>query len=169
VNEVETPAVRVGVVLAAGGDDLAEWLADGAAFEAAGAEALHIQPGESAGDPVVLAAALAVSTSRALLLVEAPAQVGPDALATLARLARGRLRVIGTDLQLSEVDIVAAEGQRWLRVPDPEHRAAWRETTSDAVARGYERVMVPANPRLLDILRNPDEPDERRDLHLAQG
>jgi hypothetical protein len=29
--------------------------------------------------------------------------------------------------------------------------------------------MVPANPRLLDILRNPDEPGDRRDLQLAQG
>jgi hypothetical protein len=28
---------------------------------------------------------------------------------------------------------------------------------------------VPAGPRLLDLLRNPDDPGDRRDLYLAQG
>jgi hypothetical protein len=30
-------------------------------------------------------------------------------------------------------------------------------------------VLVPAGPRLLDLLRNPDDPGDRRDLYLAQG
>jgi len=29
--------------------------------------------------------------------------------------------------------------------------------------------VVPVDPRLLDILRNPDDPGDRRDLQLAQG
>ena len=30
-------------------------------------------------------------------------------------------------------------------------------------------LLVPAHPRLLDILRNPDDPGERHDLQLTQG
>jgi hypothetical protein len=45
----------------------------------------------------------------------------------------------------------------------------WRATILDAEERGFTRLMVPANPRLLDILRNSDEPDDRRDLQLALG
>jgi len=30
-------------------------------------------------------------------------------------------------------------------------------------------VLVPAGPRLLDMLRNADEEDDRSDLALAQG
>jgi hypothetical protein len=40
---------------------------------------------------------------------------------------------------------------------------------ADAVANGAGGLLVPAGPRLLDILRNPNDPDDRRDLQLAQG
>jgi hypothetical protein len=38
-----------------------------------------------------------------------------------------------------------------------------------AVADGTTGVIVPAGPRLLDLLRNADEEDDRSDLILAQG
>jgi hypothetical protein len=61
------------------------------------------------------------------------------------------------------------EPHQWLTVASPESRSMWRATILDAEERGYTRLMVPANPRLLDILRNSDEPDDRRDLQLALG
>jgi hypothetical protein len=180
-------------------DDLAEWLADATAFEAAGAHALWVaadpdRDSEPELDPLVLTAALAVVTARALLLVSLASPVRPDALITAGRLSRGRLRVVvSTDAAASPDDAVSRAGgfglvhrdaaepdvlrtgepqdepRDWLRVTAPENRAAWRITVADALDRGHGRLMVPANPRLLDILRNPDEPDDRRDLLLAQG
>ena len=61
------------------------------------------------------------------------------------------------------------EAQRWISVPSPGSRAAWRQTLLDAAERGPAGLLVPAGPRLLDILRNPDDHGGRRDLHLAQG
>jgi hypothetical protein len=204
---VVEPVVKVGVALDPRPDELAEWLADAAAFEAAGVAALWIglaPDGEL--DPLVLTAALAVVTSRALLLVSLPATAGPvQALVTVGRLSRGRLRVVADDDRPSfpdggdgEVDVDVELGvdvdagvdvarvrlgphdadpmddvddpaERWVTVPSPENRSAWQATMVDVVERGYSRLMVPANPRLLDILRNPEEPGDRHDLQLAQG
>jgi hypothetical protein len=166
--------IRVGVRLDPGPDNLTEWLIDAQAFEAAGAEALWNQTAEP-DDPMVLGAALAVLTHRAILIADGPES---PALRTLARLCRGRLRVLveGSDERPDgirrEADTLSELGdpaRTWLTVPAPENRAAWRATMADAVERGHSRLMVPANPRLLDLLRNPDDPGERLDLHLAQG
>jgi hypothetical protein len=59
--------------------------------------------------------------------------------------------------------------QRWTWVSAPDGRAGWRSTVEEVGERGFAGVFVPAGPRLLDILRNPDDPGERRDLDLAQG
>jgi hypothetical protein len=200
--EVAVPAA-VAVAIEARAGDLAEWLADATAFEAAGAQALWVTSAPDRElDPLVLTAALAVVTARALLLVSLPAPARPDALITAGRLSRGRLRIVVTaDAAASPDDAVMRTGgfglvhrsaaepevlradeprdgpqgeprdepRDWLLVTAPENRAAWRVTVADALERGHNRLMVPANPRLLDILRNPDEPDDRRDLLLAQG
>jgi hypothetical protein len=199
VEPNDAPAVAVPVAVAVAleprPDDLADWLADAAAFEAAGARALWVaaEPDREL-DPLVLTAALAVVTARALLLVDLPAPARPDALITAGRLSRGRLRIVLTadavaspddavtraggfglvHRTAAEADVLREHGRPdeprdWLLVTAPENRAAWRITVADALQRGHSRLMVPANPRLLDILRNPDEPDDRRDLLLAQG
>src|SRR5262245_15117689 len=148
--------VRVGVRLASHPDDLAEWLADARAFEAAGVEALVVEPDpDTRLDPFALAAALAVLTHRCLLAT--PPAPDPDespTMATLARLSRGRLRTM--------------DELHWFPVPSPDSRAAWRSALDEAAASGHDGIIVAAGPRLLDILRNPDEPGERLDLHLAQ-
>ncbi len=61
------------------------------------------------------------------------------------------------------------EAERWIQTPSPEGRAAWRAALDSAGERGADGLLVPAGPRLLDILRNPDDPGERRDLQLAHG
>jgi hypothetical protein len=185
----DTERVRVGILLPGEPADLGGWLADGAAFEAAGADALWLDLApELEFDPFALTAALAAVTFRALLVSTLPA--APDAartLATIGRLSRGRLRILTRDappVRLPEVGIfhrvagdpdTFAQGygddaaQRWVWAPPPEGRSAWRETLHGIAGRGFGGVVVPADPRLIDILRNPDDPGQRLDLHLAQG
>jgi hypothetical protein len=116
---------------------------------------------------------------------------GP-ALATVARLSRGRLALAADPDRLGELtalvpgcdafrrlpgtppafERVRGEGQaaeRWVQAAAPESRAAWRAALADAEADGVAGLLVPAGPRLLDILRHPDDPQGRQDLHLAQG
>jgi hypothetical protein len=189
--------VKVGVLLARRPAELGEWLADAAAFEAAGAHALWVDPEpESELDPLALLAALAALTSRALLVATPPAsgyasEALGRTLATIARLSHGRLALAAEPGRLEELTDLAPGSaafrrlpgepaafehleetdtpERWVQTPSPEGRAAWRTALADAVTNGAGGLLVPAGPRLLDILRNPNDPEDRRDLHLAQG
>jgi hypothetical protein len=188
-------AVKIGVVLARQPDDLGEWLADGTAFEAAGAAALCLDfAAEPELDPLALTAALAAVTFRSLLVTSLPAAGGPATartLGTIEQLSRGRLRILADATPSGDLAEIARrmgvfrrvpgdpgafehihepeEAQRWISVPSPDGRAAWRQTLLDAAERGPAGLLVPAGPRLLDILRNPDDHGGRRDLQLAQG
>jgi hypothetical protein len=155
----------VGVGLDPPADDLTTWLADASAFEAAGADALWIDYGTDV-DQLVLTAALAAVTYRSLLIVRVPEPLADRTREALERLSRGRLR------------IVAARPPGWLAVPVPESRAAWRAALAEAAEAaalteaaeaGVDGVLVPADPRLLDLLRNPDVVTDRSDLYIAQG
>jgi hypothetical protein len=148
--------VLIGVLLAGDPDNLGEWLADAAAFDAAGADALWVDCGpEPALDVLTLTAALAVVTFRARLVVALP-EPPVRTRTTLEQLSRGRFALVD-------------DTERWEPVPAPDSREAWRATCLDATERGISGLLVPANPRLLDILRNPDDPGDRHDLQLAQG
>jgi alkanesulfonate monooxygenase SsuD/methylene tetrahydromethanopterin reductase-like flavin-dependent oxidoreductase (luciferase family) len=57
----------------------------------------------------------------------------------------------------------------WVRTAMPESPAQWRGTREVYAAAGATGLIVPADPRLLDLLRNGDEEDDRSDLTLAQG
>jgi hypothetical protein len=194
---VDQEAVKIAVVLAGRPDQLGEWLADARAFEAAGADALWIDLAPESGlDPLVLLAALAALTYRALLVAALPAADRPPealarTLATVGRLGRRRLALVADAERLDEVGALAPGfeafcrlpgdpaaferpreedvPERWVQVPPPEGRAAWRAALADAAASGAGGLLVPAGPRLLDILRNPDDPEGRQDLQLAQG
>jgi hypothetical protein len=189
--------VKVGVLLERQPAELGEWLADAAAFEAAGAHALWVDPApESQLDPLALLAALAALTSRALLVATAPASEYPSeplglTLATIGRLSHGRLALAAEPGRLEELTNLAPgstafrrlpgepaaferlddtdTAERWVPTPPPEGRAAWRTALAEAVTSGAGGLLVPAGPRLLDILRNPNDPEGRRDLQLAQG
>lgn len=148
-------AIRVGILLPQRpGGDLGEWLADAAAFDAAGADALWVDVDGDAGlDPLVLTAALTATTTRATLIARMPEGTASVALSTLRRLSRGRY-------------VAADDAGRWVRVPVPDNRAHWRQLLVDVEAAG---VLVEADSRVLDLLRNPGDPGERRDLELAVG
>jgi hypothetical protein len=190
------PAIQVGVLLARRPSELGEWLADATAFEAAGAAALWVDPAPDAGlDPLALLAALAALTSRALLVVappsDRPAEALAGTLATVGRLSHGRLALVADPDRLGELAAVApgsevfrrlpetpaaferlrpeGEVERWVQTVPPDSRAAWRSALDAAAQGGAAGLLVPAGPRLLDILRHPDDPEGRQDLQLAQG
>ena len=185
------------MLLALQPNGLAEWLADAAAFDAAGADALFADfTSDPELDPLALVAALAVVTFRALLVTTLPARDGrPPSLArtltTLGRLSHGRLRILGDAVpveELADLDLglgvfrripgdpdafeqvrAPDEVQRWVSAPLPDSRAEWWATLRGAAERGCRGLLVPADPRLLDLLRNPEDPGDRRDLQLATG
>jgi hypothetical protein len=192
------PALEVGVLLARRPEELGEWLADARAFEAAGAAALWVDPDPETGlDPLALLAALAALTSEALLVAATlpgpPAAALAGTLATVARLSHGRLALAADAGRLGELTALLpgcdafrrlpgtpaaferlrgedeAGGGRWVQAAAPESRAAWRAALADAEAGGAAGLLVPAGPRLLDILRHPEDPGGRQDLQLAQG
>jgi hypothetical protein len=168
------PNARVGVRLGPP-DEVTAWIAQGAAFDAAGADSLWLDLREHPEfDPYVLTAALAAVTYRSRLILLAAEEAGEESskATTLAAVCRGRL-VHGVEerdedggYDLPDDD---AEARRWEHVEFPDGRAAWRTALAEATERGVHGLIVPADPRLLDLLRNPDEEIDRRDLQLASG
>lgn len=146
--------VRVGILLPRRPADLGDWLADAAAFDAAGADALLVDVQVGSGlDPLTLTAALTATTARATLIARLPEATTAEAMSTLRRLSRGRY-------------VAPEDAGRWVRVPVPESRAQWQRTLADVDG---DAVLVEADSRMLDLLRNPGDPGERHDLELAQG
>src|SRR5205814_6481422 len=130
------------------GDDAGDYLANVRALEAAGAELLAIQGGDD--EALVLLGAIAAVTER----IKLGMQANPPA--ALEAIARGRV-VIGTP-----------DGERWIDMELPSTRSAWVEAVGNQEAEGTTGVIVPWDPRLIDLLRNP-EPDDRSDLLMSTG
>ena len=153
VTAPTSPALLIGVRLTPSGD-AGELFADAKAVEAAGADSLWIDAAD--GDPYVALAALAAVTWRVRLIARgAPTDVA--ARETCARLARGRL-------------VVAEESEeRWTESEFPISRVAWDELRAATTAAGYAGVVLPNDPRLIDLLRNPDIIEARDDLKLSFG
>ncbi|HEX5995043.1 MAG TPA: hypothetical protein VFY84_07875 [Jiangellales bacterium] len=189
-------SVQIAVRLTRQPHNFSEWLADGAAFEAAGAHALWVDLAPAPTlDPLAVTAALAAVTFRSMLVTTLPAGQAPSeaearALATIARLSHGRLGIVADPGRSGQLAGIAGlrvfrrlpghletfehigesgEPEGWIAAPPPDSRGAWRATLLDAAERGVRGLLVPADPRLLDILRNPGDPGDRRDLQLAVG
>ena len=147
--------LQVGVRLPAG-LDTGELLAEAAALEAAGARLLWAGD-EGELDAITLLAAAAARTTDVGLALAAPDPSRERELATLRTLCRGRLQV------------GLPEG--WVEAPAPAGRAAWRELRAEHVSAGTTGLLLEYDPRLLDLLRNPDqgEDDRSQDMQLATG
>jgi len=146
-------ALLIGVRLSPG-TDAGELFADAKAIEAAGADSLWVDAVDA--DPYVTLAALAAVTWRARLVARGAA-AQPAARETCARLARGRL-------------VVAEETEeRWTESAFPASRAAWDELRLASSAAGLTGIVLPNDPRLIDLLRNPDIIEDRSDLKLSFG
>lgn len=141
---------KIGVRLPASFATAGEFLADVQALEAAGVDLLLL--GEGPLDCCMLVAAMASVTSTSALARPAEAS---GQLETLRLLSRGRLTE-------------SLEG--WLDEPFPPSKAAWRELLAAHDAKETVGIILAMEPRLLDLLRNPDLEDDRtEDLQLAQG
>jgi hypothetical protein len=57
----------------------------------------------------------------------------------------------------------------WTRVAAPDGRERWRALRDAVAGVGATGLIVPADPRLLDLLRNGDEEEDCSDLTLSQG
>lgn len=151
---VPAPAVLLIGVRLTPTADAGELFADAKAVEAAGADSLWIDAAD--GDPYVVLAALAAVTWRVRLVARgAPSDTA--ARETCALLARGRL-------------VVAEESEeRWTESPFPASRVAWDELRLATTTAGLTGVVLPNDPRLIDLLRNPDIIEARDDLKLSFG
>ena len=158
--------MKIGAELRLGGDP-GELFADARALEAAGADSIWVLARDDQ-DPWILAAALAATTWRTRLVV-----VGAidrlEARLTLERLSRGRA-VIG-ERSADAVIVPEAEGapERWALCELPAGRAEWKTLRAERQAQGFAGIVLPNDPRLMDLVRNPDVEDDRSDLRLAFG
>ena len=59
--------------------------------------------------------------------------------------------------------------ESWSRIKVPDDREQWQRTLQEYKAANAYSIIVPADPKLLDLLRNVDGDDDRSDLQLAQG
>ena len=165
--------VNVGVVLPAWFSDAGEYLADARALEEAGAHSLWLDAG---GGPLhldrhMLLAAIAAVTGRVRLGLRMPS--GDDAqfdlrLDTLQRLSRFRA-ITGQSVR-GGAELIAGPQPvvRFLVAAVPADPAAWARTLEAAERQGAG-VLVPLFPGLLDLLRRPEQTDDRSDLILSQG
>jgi luciferase-like monooxygenase len=158
--------MKIGAELRLEGD-AGELFADARALDAAGVDSLWVLTRDDQ-DPWILAAALAATTWRARLVVVG-ANPRPETRISLDRLSRGRL-VIGVR-SADAVAVPDGEGvtERWSICDLPTSRAEWRTLRTDREAQGFAGIVLPNDPRLLDLVRNPDVEDDRPDLKLAFG
>jgi len=141
--------VKVAVMMPAEIGDAGEFLADVRALEAAGAEMVGLDAdGE---EQRILLGAMAAVTSRIKLRL-----ANPEAAAILNRLSRGRTVV---ELPADEV---------WVSIGMPADRDSWAAVMLEQQAAGVTGVVVAWDPRLIDLLRNP-EPEDRSDLLMSTG
>jgi hypothetical protein len=164
--------LQIGVQVTPRFERLGEFLADVRALDAVGAHSLWLDGDE---DPwLVLAAAAAVTGRMRLVLPTAAATVDApplraQRLATLQRLAQQRVIVCDPPVDVTADAGAPMPAGRWVRIALPADISGWRALLHACEQAGVAGVVVRNDHRLLDLLRNPDQDDDRSDLQLAQG
>ena len=160
--------MKIGVLLPSRVEDPGEFLADARAMEAAGADSVWMED-DGEHDPLLALAAIAAVTGRLCLglilpnssaAFEAASWRGFETLQHLSR-RRGMVGV-------PQGDRIISPANEWRRVEVPADREAWARTLTESEP-DFDGVIVPLDPRLLDILRHPEDAIDRSDLLLAQG
>jgi alkanesulfonate monooxygenase SsuD/methylene tetrahydromethanopterin reductase-like flavin-dependent oxidoreductase (luciferase family) len=160
--------MKVGVLLPSRFEDPGEFLADARAMEAAGADSIWLEDGDGY-DPMLALAACAAVTGKlrlGLIVPDSPSPSGGGSargFETLQHLSRLRA-VVG----VPQGRTIVSGTEKWRRVEVPADREAWARTLEQAHP-DFDGVLVPLDPRLLDILRHPEDAIDRSDLQLAQG
>ena len=147
--------------------DVGELFADARALEAAGIDSLWVLARDDQ-DPWILAAALAATTWRARLVVVGAVD-RPATRTTLDHLSRGRLVIAERTGDTIAIPDSEGDPERWMLSPLPASRAEWKTLRADREAEGFAGIVLPNDPRLMDLVRNPDVEDDRPDLKLAFG
>ena len=158
--------MKVGVLFPSRFEDPGEFLADARAMETAGVDSVWLHDHEDGLDPLLMLAAIAAVTSQLRLGLISQS---PSSLAGESQGGGFDQRRITTLQQLSRNRIVESSTERWQRVEVPSDRDAWAAALERAERDGAHGVLVRFDPRLLDILRHPDDAIDRSDLILAQG
>jgi len=159
--------MKVGVLFPSRFEDPGEFLADARAMEAAGVDSVWMED-DGGRDPMLALTAIAAVTSQlcvGLILPNSPAfeTLSWRGFETLHHLSRRRATI-----GVSQGGKIVTTMREWLRVDVPADREAWAKTLEQASSE-FEGVIVPLEPRLLDILRHPQDAIDRSDLQLAQG
>lgn len=160
--------MKIGVLFPSRFGDPGEFLADARAMEAAGVDSIWLDHVDDGLDPIVVLAAVAAVTT--VLRLGIGDLHLPPPLAREGRVEAPDLEVvrrIETLNQLSRHRLVDP-AEVWRRVEVPVDRDAWARIRQAAEGDGIG-VLVPMDPRLLDILRHPDDVIDRADVVLAQG
>lgn len=78
----------------------------------------------------------------------------------------------GTDQEVRDLRAERSDDEGfelWVDIPLPPDRAGWAKTLSDFGAAGATGLIVSWNPRIVDLLRNAGDEDDRTDLLIATG
>jgi Luciferase-like monooxygenase len=157
--------MKIGVLFPPRFEDPGEFLADARAIEAAGVDSVWLDDSADGFDPLLVLAAIAAVTSqlRLGLIQETHSSSGDPPSPLWGGSGRGS----ATLDQLSRHRLIPGS-ERWRRVDVPADREAWAKTLEET-DDNTDGVVVPMDPRLLDILRHPHDVIDRSDLILAQG
>jgi alkanesulfonate monooxygenase SsuD/methylene tetrahydromethanopterin reductase-like flavin-dependent oxidoreductase (luciferase family) len=165
--------MKVGVLLPSRFEDPGEFIADARAMEAAGADSIWMEEGDG-HDPMLVLAAIAAVTGELRLGLIRGSNPRPNVeldrrMETLQHLSRQRVITLSIPSTSGGGPGGGFSGsERWARVEVPADRGAWARTLEEAQP-DFDGVLVPLDPRLLDILRHPEDAIDRSDLMLAQG
>src|SRR5437660_1178327 len=156
--------MKIGVLFPSRFEDPGEFLADARAMEAAGADSVWMADLSDGLDPMLALAAIAAVTSHLRLGLIRDGSPSP---LVGAGQGGGSARRTETLQRLSRQRLISP-AERWRRVEVPSDREAWARTLEQA-SDDLDGIIVPMDPRLLDILRHPNDAIDRSDLILAQG
>ncbi len=160
--------MKVGVLFPSHSEEPGEFYADARAMEAAGVDSVWMEDDGVGLDPLLALAAIGASAHQLRLGLIRPSSSADDPgherrIRTLQHLSRQR-----TIVGVAESASIIGGQERWRRVEVPADREAWAEIVGRSEP-DIVGVLVPLDPRLLDILRHPEEAIDRPDLQLAQG
>jgi hypothetical protein len=120
-----------------------------------------------AGRPDVRAPAILIACTpyfkaeRYALLADGVILIGGD---------EGRVADVGAKMrEFREAGAHNRDFELWATIPMPADRAGWAAMVAAHEAAGATGVIVSWDPRLIDLLRNAGEPDDRTDLLIATG
>ncbi len=160
--------LRVAVLLPTTFERWGEFVADVAALEAAGAYAELIE----GSDPVslVMLGALAAATRGVQVGCVRGEAFSAEAWAAVDRISAGRAMVFARGEPRERLTVQGVEpAEAWIQIAMPADRMAWKEALVAQGTAGTAGLIVPWDPRLIDLLRNPDADEDRSDLQMSTG